>query len=334
MKKLLALLIAAVMMMFCLAACNNTPADNGSKTDNNGTEAGNANNEQKPEKITITCVDGSKDEKEIQLEVPYDPQKIAVCDMATLDILVNLGLEDRIVCVSTTTLDYLVDAVDGIPTCGTIKTPDAETIMEYEPDLIFMGGRGSEYYSTLSEIAPVVRLTVSGNVVEGTIKNAQTIASIFGKTEEMNAKVSAYNDRIEALQLFAKGKSAIVGMVTSGGFNVTGNSGRCSIIGNEIGFANVGVDKDSEDASHGNLSSFEYILQKNPQYIFVMDRDAATGGASTAAEVMNNEVINQTIAAKNGNVVILARPSVWYTAEGGFTALGMMLEDLENALLK
>ena len=150
----------------------------------------------------------------------------------------------------------------------------------------------------------------------------------------MNAKVSAYNERIEALQAFAKGKSAIVGMVTSGGFNVTGNSGRCSIIGNEIGFANVGVDKESEDASHGNLSSFEYILQKNPQYIFVMDRDAATGGASTAAEVMNNEVIGQTIAAKNGNVVILARPSVWYTAEGGFTALGMMLEDLENALLK
>lgn len=330
MKKILALMLAAVMMMFCLVACN-TPADNnGDNTGDNGSE----NNNQKPEKITITCIDGSKDEKEIQLEVPYDPQKIAVCDMAALDILVNLGLEDRIVCVATTTLDYLVDKVEGIPTCGTIKTPDAETIMSYEPDLIFMGGRGSDYYATLSEIAPVVRLTVSGNVVEGTIKNAQTIASIFGKTEEMNAKVSAYNERIEALQAFAKGKSAIVGMVTSGGFNVTGNSGRCSIIGNEIGFANVGVDKESEDASHGNLSSFEYILQKNPQYIFVMDRDAATGGASTAAEVMNNEVINQTIAAKNGNVVILARPSVWYTAEGGFTALGMMLEDLENALLK
>ncbi|MBQ9133356.1 MAG: ABC transporter substrate-binding protein [Clostridia bacterium] len=334
MKKILALILAAVMMMFCLVACNNAPAVDGTTTGDNGTENGTENNVQKPEKITITCMDGSKDEKEIQLEVPYDPQKIAVCDMAALDILVNLGLEDRIVCVATTTLDYLVDKVEGIPTCGTIKTPDAETIMKYEPDLIFMGGRGSDYYATLSEIAPVVRLTVSGNVVEGTIKNAQTIASIFGKTEEMSAKVSAYNERIEALQAFAKGKSAIVGMVTSGGFNVTGNSGRCSIIGNEIGFANVGVDKESEDASHGNLSSFEYILQKNPQYIFVMDRDAATGGASTAAEVMNNEVIDQTIAAKNGNVVILARPGVWYTAEGGFTALGMMLEDLENALLK
>ena len=78
----------------------------------------------------------------------------------------------------------------------------------------------------------------------------------------MNAKVSAYNERIEALQAFAKGKSAIVGMVTSGGFNVTGNSGRCSIIGNEIGFANVGVDKESEDASHGNLSSLNTFCRR------------------------------------------------------------------------
>lgn len=333
MKKILALLLAAVMMMFCLVACNNNPASSGDETGGSTNDPANTDT-QKPETITITCIDGSRDENKIQLEVPYDPQKIAVCDMAALDILVNLGLEDRIVCVATTTLDYLVDAVEGIPTCGTIKEPDAETIMSYEPDLIFMGGRGSDFYATLSEIAPVVRLTVSGDVVNGTIENAKTIASIFGKTAEMEEKVSAYNERIEALQTFAKGKSAIIGMVTSGGFNVTGNSGRCSIIGNEIGFANVGVDKEAEDASHGQLSSFEYILQKNPQYIFVMDRDAATGGASSAAEVMNNEVINQTIAAKNGNVVILEHPSVWYTAEGGFTALGIMLEDLENALLK
>lgn len=326
------------MMMCCLVACNNTPADNGTNTgdngtstENNGTE-GNNENEQKPEKITITCIDGSRDENKIQLEVPYDPQRIAVCDMAALDIIVNLGLEDRIVCVATTTLNFLVDAVDGIPTCGTIKTPDAETIMQYEPDLIFMGGRGSDFYATLSEIAPVVRLTVSGDVINGTIENAKTIASIFGKTAEMDAKVSAYTDRISALQAFAKGKSAIVGMVTNGGFNVVGNDGRCSIIGNEIGFANVGVDKEAESSSHGNLTSFEYILQKNPQYIFVMDRDAATGGNSTAAEVMNNEVINQTIAAQNGHIVILADPDVWYTAEGGFTALGVMLENLETAL--
>lgn len=250
MKKLFTLLLAVVMMMSCLAGCS-APTNEGSSSTPESTiestvestvettaesivEDTGADNE-KPEKI-ITCIDGTKDENTIQLEVPYDPQKIAVCDMAALDILVNLDLQDRIVCVATTTLDYLMDAVEGIPTCGSIKTPDAETIMSYEPDLIFMGGRGSDYYATLSEIAPVVRLTVSGNVVDGTIENAKTIASIFGKSEEMEAKVTDYNTRLEALKNFAKDKNAVIGMVTQGAFNVLGNDGRCSIIGNETDY--------------------------------------------------------------------------------------------------
>lgn len=341
MKKLLTTLLVGVMMLSLVAcgnastneASNDATVESASSSENNNTPSeSNEADVTKPETVTITCIDGTRDENKIQLEVPYDPQKIAVCDMAALDILVNLGLQDRIVCVANTSLDYLVDEVEGIPTCGTIKEPDAETIMSYEPDLIFMGGRGSDFYASLSEIAPVVRLTVSGNVIEGTMENAMTIATIFGKEAEMEAKTAEYTTRIEALQAFAQDKNAIVGMVTSGSFNVVGNDGRCSIIGNEIGFNNIGVDANIESSDHGNIATFEYVLQVNPQYIFVMDRDAATGGESTAAEVMNNEVVNQTDAAKNGNVIILEHPSVWYTVEGGFTALGVMLSDLETAL--
>lgn len=131
MKKLFTLLLAVVMMMSCLAGCS-APTNEGSSSTPESTiestvestvettaesivEDTGADNE-KPEKITITCIDGTKDENTIQLEVPYDPQKIAVCDMAALDILVILDLQDRIVCVATTTLDYLMDAVEGIPT--------------------------------------------------------------------------------------------------------------------------------------------------------------------------------------------------------------------------
>ena len=38
-------------------------------------------------------------------------------------------------------------------------------------------------------------------------------------------------------------------------------------------------------------------------------------------------------AYKNGHIVYLAHPNVWYTAEGGIQALSEMLSDLENALL-
>ncbi|MFQ7454456.1 MAG: ABC transporter substrate-binding protein [Flavonifractor plautii] len=121
-------------------------------------------------------------------------------------------------------------------------------------------------------------------------------------------------------------------MCTSGGFNVLGNDGRCSIIGREIGFENIGVDADIDTSTHGNEASFEFVVEKNPDYIFVMDRDAAiqTDGAQLAQEIMENELVMGTDAYKNGNIVYLAHPAVWYTAEGGITALDIMLQDLES----
>lgn len=65
-----------------------------------------------------------------------------------------------------------------------------------------------------------------------------------------------------------------------------------------------------------------------------MDRDAAinSDGAKLAEEIMDNELVNKTQAAQDGNIVYLAHPSVWYTAEGGITALDLMLQDLETGL--
>lgn len=77
------------------------------------------------------------------------------------------------------------------------------------------------------------------------------------------------------------------------------------------------------------------IVSLNPDYIFVMDRDAAIGtdGAQLAQEIMENELVMGTDAYKNGDIVYLEHPGVWYTAEGGITALDYMLADLESALL-
>lgn len=323
MKKLLTLLLAMVMVL-SMAAC-------GSNEEKNNTNNA-SNEEQKPETITITCLNGVSEE--IELEVPYDPQRIVTLDAASLDILSNLGLTDRV--VGTTTPEaYLEEYVTEATNVGTAKTFDAEAIMECEPDIIFMAGRGSDYYDTLAEIAPVVRLTVSGAVVEGTYANAKTIASIFGMEEEMSEKLNAYDERIAALQVIAEGKNAIVGMCTSGSFKLLGNDGRCSIIGNELGFNNIGVEANVDTSAHGNEASFEYIVDKNPDYIFVLDRDKATNaeGAQLAKDIMENDLVMSTDAYKNGNMIIMENAGVWYKAEGGFTALGIMLEDLENVLL-
>ena len=56
------------------------------------------------------------------------------------------------------------------------------------------------------------------------------------------------------------------------------------------------------------------------------------GGGYAMVGIMENELVMSTDAYKNGNLIIMENPSVWYKAEGGFTALGIMLADLETAL--
>ena len=286
--------------------------------------------------VTITALNGSGEA--VELSVPRDPQRIAILDMASLDILDSLGLSDRVVGSAGTTLDYLQHVVtdENVVNLGTIKEADMEAVMACEPDIIFIGGRLSASYDALSEIAPVVYLSTDSElgVVESVRKNATTIASIFGLEAQVEEKMAGFADRISALQEISKDKTAIVGLVTSGGFNVLGNDGRCSLIGREVGFNNIGVDAHIDTSTHGNEASFEFVVEKNPDYIFVMDRDAAiaTEGAKLAQEIVENELVMGTDAYKNGNIVYLAHPAVWYTAEGGITALDIMLQDLETEL--
>ena len=296
------------------------------------------NKTEKPKTVTIKSFNANNEETD--LEVPYDAQRIAVMDMAALDILDSLGLGDRVVGSSSTSLDYLQEYVtnDEIVDLGTIKEADMEAVMSCEPDVIFIGGRLAQSYDALSEIAPVVYLSTDTEIglVKSVEKNAKTIASMFGVEDDVKDLMDGYDARIEKLKAFAEGKSAIIGMCTSGGFNVLGNDGRCALIGNEVGFENIGVDANVDTSTHGNEASFEFVVEKNPDYIFVLDRDAAIGtdGAQLAKDIMENELIMGTDAYKDGKIVYLEHPAVWYTAEGGVNALGFMLEDLENALLK
>lgn len=330
----------------------------------------------------------------IEVTVPYKPERVVVLDLANLDILDNLGLGGCVVGAPTITLPYLQSYNDELPIVGSVKTPDLEAVMACEPDLILMGGRMAEYMDSLGEIAPVLRLTTVSDegLVEAIRANAQTVGAIFGETEHVDELLAQYDAQIAALAEFAQGKTCVLGMSTSGSFNLLGNDGRCSLIVNEIGFDNIGVDaaaagsdsgrsaghgsrdegneeessgrsgsgegsegegsgrsgghgsgESGNDASgsagvtptHGNEVSFEAIVALNPDYIFVMDRDSAISatGAQLAQEIMENELVMKTDAYRNGNLVILENPGIWYLAEGGITSLGIMLSDLEKALL-
>ena len=337
MKKYLSLALAGLLAL-SMTACGAIAADLAAMASptSESEAAASASSSAVQQEVTIQSLNGSKEA--VELTVPYDPQRIAVLDMASLDILDALGLGDRVVGSASTSLDYLQSYMENeaVANLGTIKEADLEAVMASEPDVIFIGGRLATSYDALSEIAPVIYLSTDTElgVVESVRKNTAAVASLFGLESKAEELMTDFDGRIAALQEFAADKTAIVGMCTSGSYNVLGNDGRCSLIGREIGFENIGVDANIDTSTHGNEASFEFIVEKNPQYIFVMDRDAAIGtdGAKLAQEIMDNELVNKTQAAQDGHVIYLANPAVWYTAEGGVTALDRMLSDLETGL--
>ena len=204
-----------------------------------------------PETVVVTGRDSAGEA--IEVTVPYKPERVVVLDLANLDILDNLGLGDCIVGVPTITLPYLQSYNDNLPIVGSVKTPDLEAVMACEPDLILMGGRMAEYMDSLGEIAPVLRLTTVSDdgLVEAIRVNAKTVGTIFGETEQVDALLAQYDARIETLAKFAEDKNCVLGMSTSGSFNLLGNDGRCSLIVNEVGFDNIGA----ESATTGSESS-------------------------------------------------------------------------------
>ena len=284
------------------------------------------------------------------VEVPYDPRRVAILDMAVLDMLDAWGLGDHVLGMpKDTRVGYLMKYTDdpAITNLGSLKEVDMEALNSLEPDVIFIGGRLSAEYDNLSKIAPVVLMTIdqTAGYMNGFKANVAKVASIFGKETESEELISSFGARVAALNAAASGKTAIVGMVTSSSFNALPDGSRCSLIGNEAGFTNLtkpgasvrergGSANAGQTANpHGDSASFELLVEQKPDYIFVLDRDAAIGtaGSKVAREVMENELVQKTDAYKNNRIVYLT-PDVWYLAEGGITATDVMIQDLEKGL--
>lgn len=343
MKKCIGLLLAGMLALATVGCGGAESITNISDESVPATEAVTQESETKPETITIQALNENKEVADI--EVPYDPQRIAVLDMAALDIMDSLGLGDRVVGSAQVTIEYLTDynpddSNGKILNLGSVKTADLEQVAICEPDIIFIGGRLSASYDALSEIAPVVYLAVDyeKGVIQSTADNARTIASIFGKEAEVDAMMGNYQARVDALKAVVEGKKVLLGMYNNNAMSILGTDSQLSIIGNEMGGNNLGDTVGEIDKpAHGDDASWETIINLNPEYMFVLDRSTATGAAEEgvlgAQEVIENDLIKELDVYKNGNIVYLIQhANVWYTSTGGIQALDTMLSDLEAAL--
>lgn len=338
MKKIFTLMLVGTMV-FCMGACGKNETN-----ENIGNTESVISTETKQETVTIQALNANKEMTNI--EVPYNPKRIAILDMPALDIVDALGVGDRVVGSAKVTIDYLTDynpddSEGAIMNLGTVKTADLEKVAACEPEIIFIGGRLSSVYKDLEAIAPVVYLAVDyeKGIVESTKENAKTIASIFGKEEEVESMFTDFQPRMDALKTVLNGKNVLLGMYNANALGLMDTASQLNLIANELGANNLSESVgEAEKATHGEEASWETIITLNPEYMFILDRSTATGaadeGVMSVKEVIENDLIKELDVYKNGKIVyFIEHANVWYTSTGGVQALDTMLADLEEAVL-
>ncbi|MDT2721069.1 siderophore ABC transporter substrate-binding protein [Enterococcus gallinarum] len=269
-----------------------------------------------------------------KVTVPFSPKKVVVFDNSALDTMDALGVGDRVVGAATSNMPDYLKSYAAVDSAGGIKEPDLEKINQIQPDLIIISGRQRDFQKDLEAIAPTIFLSVDNENTWSSIdNNIQTIAQIFGKEEEAKKQLTALQTRIANLSETAEAskEKALVVMMNEGSLSAFGLGSRYSIVYDTFGF--TPVDDTLEASTHGQNISYEYLLEKNPDIIFVIDRTKAIGGDTSQSTLTENELVQQTTAGKNGKVIEL-NPQVWYLAGSGIESLDIMLSDVEPAVAK
>src|SRR5690606_1290265 len=114
---------------------------------------------------------------------------------------------------------------------------------------------------------------------------------IFQKEEEIAEEVKNIQEAISTLNEKAKSmdKNALFVMANDGNLSAYGPGSRFGILHEEFGL--IPVDENIDSSTHGQKISFEYIVEKDPDLIYVMDRAAVAGGDVSAKQVMDNDLI-------------------------------------------
>ncbi|WP_197408032.1 siderophore ABC transporter substrate-binding protein [Lampropedia cohaerens] len=230
--------------------------------------------------------------------------------------------------------DYLRQyASDDYIKTGTLQEPDYETIAAADADLMIVAGRSRAKLGELAAILPTIDLSVDNrNLVEGVKHNITTFGDIFGKqarAAELNAAIDAKFAQLrEAAQ--HNDSTAIVLVTNAGKLGVYGTNSRVSWIFTETGFRSV--DTDVDDRFHGgDAVSFEYLLEADPDWLFVIDRDAGIGKGGAAQQLLDNALMHQTKAWKQQHIVYLD-PMDAYTVMHGYRSIMRLADQVLAAL--
>ena len=262
--------------------------------------------------------------------VVKNPERFAVYDWAALDSLNQLGVATPAT-TAPVQVDYLKPLFAKAKTVGTLFEPDLEALHAYNPQLVITGGPGAAAYDGLARVAPTIDLTVDNtNIRTSGEAQIRTLGRIFNREQEAETLVASIEKTFAEARVAAKNQGrGLVISITGRKISAFGPQSRLgSWIHTDLRLEPV--DKGLENAGHGQPVAMEYIKEKNPDWIFVIDRTAALGEPGPAAlTVLDNPLVHQTTAWQKGQIVLM--PTANYIVAGGAQQLQQAAAQLRDA---
>ncbi len=275
--------------------------------------------------------------EQIDAEFLLSPKKIACLNYDSVDILDKLGMGDRIVGMikGETTPKHLQKYSDdpSIVDLGDMKTPHMQALAELKPHVILASGRTAKLYDELIKIAPTMIVAVDSK--DGFFKGVKDIAIkhgiLMGKEKDIQKSLASIEQRMERVRKNTDGRSAIQAIFVGENLHILGGKSAEGQKSSRVLIADLGFDNVAEDFDRSNkeITSYDYILEKNPEFIFVLDKNTAINSeAAKAKDVLpKQEKLLKTTAFKESKLVFLNPESTWYLNSGGLTALETMINN-------
>lgn len=280
--------------------------------------------------------------------VPVNPKNVVSLDNRTFETLEDWGIELAAAPkgVMPAELSYVSD--EAVQDIGNHREPNLEIIAAVEPELVIVGQRFASFYDEIKALVPnaaVIDLNVDvseeattpgENLVNGLKDATLALGQIFDKNDQAEQLVADFDKSIDEAKSAYNGTDTIMSIVVSGGdigFSAP-QSGRVWGPLYDI-FAWVpALEIDEASSDHqGDDVSVEAIAQSNPDWIFVLDRDASvssTTDAVPAQDVIDNSPALQNITAVTEGKIVYA-PTDIYTNESIQTFIELF-ESLSSAL--
>ena len=332
--------LSAVLLAGCGSASSNSTATSSAESTAESASTASIDSYYPVSVSTYTVSSDGATWTPVTYEYTSEPQKVVANNQGTANLLIRLGLGDKLVGVAAVYGPAPEDVAEEFNKVPVIAQGYAskEAVLGVEPD--FVAGRGDLFVDgdygigTTEELKEsgiasyITHVGETGATFESFLADIENLGVIFNVQDKAEELKTYYKDYVETLKNDSRwsGKTVKMAEVSwiEDGMPVFGSAATESLQ-NEA-FAMIGLDNINEDCD-GSQVSIETVIAENPEVIVLFDYEGGPDMDEMIQSLYDNEALQDISAIKNKKVFSLDFSAIY----GGSGDIYTAMSDLADA---